>query len=379
MDKNRAETDKSLRTERKDTDILLHDKQDRMDAERAADTVVDLAREKADALTVAARDKADRDTRVAAALEQEVVETDRARADAVLADERTAADDRLRREREESRQALSELLPLERECTDRDLVTERKRSDEAIATRDDFLAIVSHDLRNLLGGIVCSMSGLSMKAPETEDGRQIVATGKRIQLYAARMNRLILDLVDVGSIDAGKLACAITPSDSVALIEETLDRFCQAADDKGLSLRSEIGPHLPFGAFDYQRMLQVFANLVSNALKFTARGGQVLIRGEQIGNNVVFSVSDTGVGIRQNLFDSVFLRFWQADKDDRRGTGLGLYISRNLVEAHGGKIWVESKLGLGSTFSFTVPVAVGVDHGADRKKALAGGRPETSR
>jgi signal transduction histidine kinase len=357
MEKDRAETDKSLRIEREDADTLLRDKQDRIDAERAADTVVDIAREKADALVVAARDKADRDTELAPALEQEVVESDRARADAVLQAERAAADDRLRREREETRNALAALLPFERQCTDRDLLTERTRSDAAIASRDDFLAIVSHDLRNLLGGIV-SLT-LSMKASETDEGKQILANGKRIRLYAARMNRLILDLVDVASIDAGKLGCAITPSDPVALILETLERFRPAAEEKGIALTADVKGAIQFGAFDHERMLQVFSNIVSNALKFTARGGDICIRGERSGGEVHFSVSDTGIGIHQTLLEAVFRRFWHAGPDGRRGMGLGLYISKHLIEAHGGRIWVESKVGLGSVFHFTVPVAAG--------------------
>lgn len=356
MEKDREETDKSLRNEREDTDKALRDGHDRQAAERAADSVVDLAREKADALMLAARGKADQESHQAQAMEQAIVEDERARADEVLHAARATADDRLRLEREESGKALAELLPLERERTDRDLLTERVRSDEALASRDDFLAIVSHDLRNLLGGIVCSSSALSMKATETPEGDLIVATGKRIQLYAARMNRLILDLVDVGSIDAGKLACAIESNDPLALVAETLEMFRSAAQEKGVGLESEAIGVLPRAAFDYERMLQVFSNLVSNALKFTSRGGNIRIRAERDGNEVRFSVSDTGVGIRQQLLQAVFLRFWQAGTNDRRGTGLGLYISKSLVEAHGGRIWVESKVGVGSAFHFTVPV-----------------------
>jgi signal transduction histidine kinase len=354
MQRNRAETDASLRTERDDTDKVLRDMQA---AEQAADKVVDLARQQADAVLVVARDKADHDSEQSRATEQAVVEDDRARADEVLQDERAAADDRLRREREDYGHALAELLPLEREHTDRDLLTERARSDEAIANRDDFLAIVSHDMRNLLGGILLSSSLLSKRASETEEGKRILVTGKRIQLYAARMNRLIGDLVDVVSIDAGKLACAIVPSDPLALIAETLETFRRAAEDKGIALESEVTGALPRAAFDYERMLQVFANLVSNAIKFTPRGGKIRIRGEWAGDDVHFSVSDTGPGIPQNMFAAVFLRFWQASTGDPRGTGLGLYISKNLVEAHKGRIWVESTVGQGSVFHFTVPVA----------------------
>jgi signal transduction histidine kinase len=354
MEYRRAETDKSLRTERQDTDKALRE---RHAAEQAADRVVDLARQKADALVVTARDKADQASEQSIAMAQAVVGDDRARADEVLQGERATADDRLRRVREDGGYALAELLPLEREHTDRDLLTERARSDEALANRDDFMAIVSHDLRNLLGGIVLASSSLSRKASETDEGKRIVVAAKRIQLYAARMNRLIGDLVDVVSIDAGKLACAIVPSDPLALIAETLETFRRLAEDKGIVLECDVRGTLPRAAFDSERMLQVFANLVSNALKFTPRGGKICIRGERTGNQVHFSVSDTGLGISENMFDAVFLRFWQVPTTAPKGTGLGLYISKSIVEAHSGRIWIESKVGQGSVFHFTVPVA----------------------
>jgi signal transduction histidine kinase len=354
MEKKRAQTDRSLRTERHDTDQALRAKQV---AEKTADKVVDLARHTADAVVVIARDKADHDSEPSTAIDQAVVGNDRAQADEVLQEERATADDRLRREREECSYALADLLPLERERTDRDLLTERTRSDEELANRDDFLAIVSHDLRNLLGGIVLSSSLLSKRASETDEGKRIVVTGKRIQLYAARMNRLIGDLVDVVSIDAGHLACTIVPSDPLALISETLETFRRAAEDKGILLQSEVTGALPRAAFDYERMLQVLSNLVSNALKFTVRGGKISIRGERTGDEVHLSVSDTGLGIPPNMFDAVFLRFWQIPTNDPRGTGLGLYISKSIVEAHKGRIWIESKVGQGSVFHFTIPVA----------------------
>ena len=354
MKNQRAATDKSLRTERNKTDSALRA---RHAAEQAADKLVDAARQEADALLVTARDKADQDSEQIRAIEQALVEKDRATADEVLKDERATADDRLRRGREEYGRALAELLPLARERTDRDLLTERARSAEEITDRDDFLAIVSHDLRNLLGGIVLSSSMLSRKASETDEGRRIVATGKRIQLYAARMNRLIGDLIDVVSIDAGKLATAIVPSDPLALIAETIETFRRVAEEKGIALGSEVTGTLPLAAFDHGRMLQVLANLVANAVKFTSKGGTVCVRSERTGDDVHFSVSDTGPGIPETMHDAIFLRFWQAPTNDRRGAGLGLYISKSLVEAHRGRIWIERKVGQGSVFHFTIPVA----------------------
>jgi signal transduction histidine kinase len=356
VETTREQTDKSLRTERHDADQALRDRQV---AEQAADKVVHLARRKADAVVVTARDKADQDCGPATATEQAVVGNDRAQADRVLHGERATADARLRRQREEGSDALADLLPLERERTDRDLLTERARSDEELANRDDFLAIVSHDLRNLLAGIVLSSSLLSKRASDTDEGKRIVVTGKRIQLYAARMNRLIGDLVDVVSIDAGHLACKIVPSEPLALIAETVEAFRRAAEDKGIVLETAVTGTLPRAAFDYERMLQVLSNLVSNALKFTMRGGKISIGGKRIGDEIHFSVRDTGQGISSDMFEAIFLRFWQAPTNDPRGTGLGLYISKSIVEAHKGRIWIESELGQGSVFHFTIPVAPG--------------------
>ena len=104
-------------------------------------------------------------------------------------------------------------------------------------------------------------------------------------------------------------------------------------------------------------MLQVFANLLSNALKFTPRGGTIVIRAAPDDGALRFSVEDDGAGIGEAAQEAVFERFWQGRSADRRGTGLGLYVSRKLVEAHGGRIWVESTLGQGSTFHFTIPLA----------------------
>jgi signal transduction histidine kinase len=104
-------------------------------------------------------------------------------------------------------------------------------------------------------------------------------------------------------------------------------------------------------------MLQVLANLITNAIKFTARGGAITVRGERAGDDFRLSVDDTGCGIPGNVLDAVFERFWQVGTNDRRGLGLGLYISKCIVEAHGGRIWADSRLGEGSVFHVTIPAA----------------------
>ncbi len=350
----RDQTDESLRAERQNTDQAIAAK--RTDIQENADDLVERAREQADAVLDTARDKADQKLDAAEPRRQErqVIARARAREDEVLQKERAIADATLRLEREQQARSLAALLPLEREKTDRYLLTERIRSDDDLAHRDDFMGMVSHDLRNLLSGIAMNATLLSEEASESDEGRRTVVGMKRIQRYVARMNRLIGDLVDVVSIDAGKLAVQPAHGDAAALLAEAVDVFLRAASEKGISLEFEPCEHPLIADFDHDRMLQVFANLITNALKFTPRGGKITVRGERIGKDLRFSVTDTGAGIPADMLNAVFERFWQVGKNDKRGLGLGLYISKCIIDAHGGKIWVESKLGVASTFYFTI-------------------------
>jgi signal transduction histidine kinase len=228
----------------------------------------------------------------------------------------------------------------------------------ALAYRDDFLGMVSHDLNNLLGGIVLSASTLARQAADTPEGKRVATGSDRILLCAARMKRLLGDLTDVTRLSAGKLAVTLAATDEASMIAETLASFRALAAEKGVEIADELsGPPLVV-ACDRGRILQVLGNLVGNALKFTPRGGRVTTRVSDWGDEVCFSVRDTGPGIPEPLLEAVFERFWQAGEDDRRGLGLGLYIAKSIVDAHGGRIWAESRLGSGSTFHFTLPRAV---------------------
>ena len=344
----REQTDESLRTERENADRAVAARQ--AVAEATADEVVQRARENADAVMNAARDKADdvltapRPSAVVALSEQRDAE------DEALRDERASADDALAKEREENARALAKLLPLERDKTDRYLLTERVRSDDDVSNRDDFLGIVSHDLRSLLGGIVLTAGQLAQATPANNDG------AKRIQRYAARMNRLISDLIDVASIDAGKLSISKVTEDAAALVDEAIELFRGPASAKNVTLDAEITVRPFLAELDHDRLIQVLANLLTNSIKFTPSGGHIKLRLKQEGDDLCVTVADNGAGIPDNMLEAVFQRFWQVGKNDRRGLGLGLYITRCIVDAHGGKIWAESKLGEGSTFHFTLPL-----------------------
>ncbi|MDP2341818.1 MAG: HAMP domain-containing sensor histidine kinase [Deltaproteobacteria bacterium] len=341
-------TDESLRTERSNTDQAMAERSDTTET----DELLERARAEADAALSTARELADQ---LGVQLPGRVARG-RAVEDEQLVDRRAAADESLRLERE-TLASLAALLPLEREKTDRFLLTERRRSDDALANRDDFMGMVSHDLRNLLSGIVLEATLVTDTATNSEEGRHTVIGMKRIQRYVARMNRLIGDLVDVVAIDAGKLAIHRERRDAAVLITEAVDAFSRQASDKSIALQAKSAqPALP-AAFDHERMLQVLANLIGNAIKFTPASGRIAVDALLKGEDLHLCVTDTGAGIPNDMLESVFERFWQVGKNDRRGLGLGLYISRCIVDAHGGKVWAESTIGVGSAFHVTLPVA----------------------
>lgn len=362
----RDSTDEGLRQERKKTDTEYAHRQSAI--EQQADTSIHESREKVDDALRTARGHAD--TKLAQgdvpAQALESVTRERAHEDEALQGERATADSHRRDERAESSLALAALLHLEREVTDTRLLLERTRADEAVATRDEFLGMVSHDLRTLLGGIALQAALLKREPAEDEAGRRAVRAAEKIQRFTARMNRLIGDLVDVTSIEAGRIRVAPALQDATALVRDSVEAFQPLASAQGLSLDVEVRGNTLMAKFDHERVLQVLANLLSNAIKFTPPGGRVLLRVEPVGPEVRFSVVDTGPGIPSHQLEAVFERFWQARSEDRRGLGLGLYISRGIVEAHGGRIWAESEPGKGSTFSFTLPRAPASEEGSGR-------------
>jgi len=225
-----------------------------------------------------------------------------------------------------------------------------ERAQQAVRVREQILAIVSHDLRNPLGAILLTTNALAKK------GTLPQAVG-RIQRAAERMLRLIEDLLDFASIEAGHLAIKRRPQDPEAMIQETLASFEGIAEDKGLQMTADVEPNLPKVFCDHDRVLQVLSNLVGNAAKATPEGGHISLRIAARGDEVLFSIADDGPGIGEEDLTHLFERYWRSDDVEYKGTGLGLAIGRGIVTAHGGRIWAESKLGHGTSFFFTVPVA----------------------
>ena len=205
-----------------------------------ADEVVERAREQADEVLVEAREQADlkledegQVTRASTELAREALAQERSDEDVVLQAERSSADQSLLWEREEQARILAALLPLEREGTDRYLLTERGISDRAVVNRDDLLGMVGHDLQKLLAGIAVEARVLANGVSDSEEGKRTLRGVVRVEHYVACMNRLIGDLLDVTGIDAGKLALHPSPADVAELIAEGIAPFAQTAQEKG--------------------------------------------------------------------------------------------------------------------------------------------------
>lgn len=243
-------------------------------------------------------------------------------------------------------------------------VTLRKRAEreaaEALQARDQVLAVVSHDLRNLLGPIRAGAALMEEGAPPgTPQRRQL----DRIQRSAAQMERLIQDLLDVARTEAGRLGLERGPLEPAALLGEAVELHRPLAAQRQIRLEGGAPEGLPPVAGDHGRLLQVLGNLIGNACKFTPEGGAVTLQAETAGaGEIRFSVADTGPGIAESDRPYLFEAFWQSARRlsggaaAAGGAGLGLSITKRLVEAHGGRLWVESAPGAGSVFSFTLPV-----------------------
>jgi signal transduction histidine kinase len=227
---------------------------------------------------------------------------------------------------------------------------------QAIRNRDDVLNAVSHDLKGpltvVLGFINVFLSKAAPEEPLICDRKQVEA----IQRSAKQMNALINDLLDTASIRANHLCVEPVACPVVPLIDEAMDLSKVSTAGNGLLLKRDVAPDLPPILVDRHRILQVLNNLIGNAIKFTPPGGAVTVRAQQTEDDIQFCIEDTGPGIAQDEIPYIFDRFWQARKTARLGTGLGLFIVKGIVEAHGGRVWVESKLGAGSKFFFTLPL-----------------------
>jgi PAS domain S-box-containing protein len=230
-----------------------------------------------------------------------------------------------------------------------------RAAQRALQARDEVLGIVAHDLRNPLNSIVLQADILKAMRPELPVGSPEPISA--IHRAAVRMGRLIQDLLDITRVEAGRLGMEPTTLSAAQLMQDIAEVHRPTFASASIELRLEIAPELPPVWADRERLMQVFDNLISNALQFTTAGGVVTIgaRKEEGSRAVRFWVADTGSGIAAEELPHLFDRFWQARHNGRHGAGLGLAIVKGIVEAEGGRVWVESTPGQGTRFFFTVP------------------------
>lgn len=231
----------------------------------------------------------------------------------------------------------------------------RATAESLTRQRDEMLGVVSHDLRNPLSAIAMCATQLAESDLADHDREHLAATIHQAALWS---NRLIGDLVDIASLDAGRLSVKPRRVDPVITIARALNLFEQAAAERTLELQARTAEHLPAVHADPERLLQVLGNLIGNAMRFTGTGGLVTVGAREAGEAVEFSVRDTGRGIPAENLERIFERRWHTgEAGPDGGTGLGLTIARGIVEAHGGRISVESEPGRGTQVTFTIPLA----------------------
>jgi signal transduction histidine kinase len=239
--------------------------------------------------------------------------------------------------------------------TNQSLGQARDEAEEASRAREEMLAVVAHDLRNPLNVVMMTTALFAETDLSGEKRSQLLGVMRRA---ASRMNRLIEDLLDVVRQEAGQMRLELAEVSVPSLVAQTAEMFQDTAAERGISLHVlECSPSLQVMG-DSERIMQVLSNLVGNALKFVPRGGSIVLQCAVKDSDAVFSVTDTGPGIPREDLEKLFEKFWQRRRTDKRGVGLGLSIARGIVEAHGGRIWADSTVGLGSTFSFTIPAVI---------------------
>ena len=231
----------------------------------------------------------------------------------------------------------------------------RTKAEHAAAAREELLAVVSHDLRNPLGVL---LTGALMLEEDLQTG-DLNEKKRAIQKYvrtavrtSQRMVKLTADLLDLSRIKTGHIDLHETEVDVETLIADAIADSLPLAEQRSVKLVA-VGPKNGAVRCDRDRVGQVFANLIENAIKFSPQGGTVTVRG--FAADCRFEIKDEAGGIAPEHLTMLFDRFWQAPERTRGGTGLGLAIAKGIVESHGGRIGVESTLGVGSTFHFTLP------------------------
>jgi light-regulated signal transduction histidine kinase (bacteriophytochrome) len=254
---------------------------------------------------------------------------------------------------------LSQLQAVEnlrRNALEHDLARQVQREHEAVRARDELVAVVSHDLRSPLTILLmqCGMMRSMLPADDNKTSRRLSTAIETMQNATSRMNTLLEDLLDISRIEAGRYSVSLQPLDVAATLEQICSMWQPLGAAKGVDLTWRSAAALCVQA-DPERLFQVFSNLLGNALKFTPVGGVIEVIAEPAGDEVLFRVCDNGVGIAPAQLPYIFDRYWTSREGNPTGSGLGLYISHGIIEAHGGSLWAESVAGQGSVFSFRIP------------------------
>lgn len=356
VDEARGETDAKLGKERERVTHIVDDKL--RPPERHIEDAKGEVRAEADAELTEARHDARHAVRDHAGEPKEAkaaIEAVAERVEEAVGKERQRVDELTAHEREDRKRAFIEILSQERRDTDVALFGERVMSDDLVRSRDEVLAMISHDLRNLLSAINMKVDLLASRLPDEMTFEKKLA--REVLGSFGVMARWAGDLVDLASLDSGSLALRRGSHDPKAIATHVVDAFRAKAAKKSIGLAVVDAGPLPNVDCDRDRIEQVLGNLLDNALKFTPSGGSVTLRVEPVEDMVGFSVSDSGVGIPEEDAPRVFERQWHTQARHGGGTGFGLYIAKRVVESHGGRIWVETRPNQGATFFFTLPVA----------------------
>jgi signal transduction histidine kinase len=253
---------------------------------------------------------------------------------------------------------LSRLYEEEREAA-RQLETLNTQLARASQAKSEFLANMSHELRTPMNAIL-GFTEMILDDIYGDVSPEVRGPIQDVRTCGQQLLRLINDVLDLSKIEAGRMELSLTDYSVPEVVETARTSLRSLAAEKGLEFRAEVQPDIPLAYGDGKRITQCLTNLVGNALKFTKQGA-VTIRAGLDGDTVVYSVSDTGIGISADQLDHIFGEFRQVDASISRefgGTGLGLSITKTFVELHGGRIWVESEPGRGSTFRFAIPLRV---------------------
>jgi two-component system, sensor histidine kinase and response regulator len=236
-----------------------------------------------------------------------------------------------------------------------ELHRQREQLAQAVRVREDVLAMVSHDLRSPLA-VIHTTTSMLLNPKYKMTPEQVVEGHQRMLRNVELMNRMIGDLFDMVNLCSGRLSIEQRHEDLAQLLRESAAVHEEPAQKKGIRIECEIERGHLKAFCDRTRLLQVFANLLGNAVKFCNPGDTIRVHARSHGDTAIIEISDSGPGIAADDLPHILEAYWSAGKHRSAGSGLGLYIARGIVEAHGGKIRVSSKPGVGTTFTISLPL-----------------------